>query len=234
MSFIVQLKEVSKHYGSGNTRVDALSKVSFSLAAAEFAAIAGPSGSGKSTILNLICGLDRPNSGEIVIDSTSLSGLKESELSTLRLNKIGFVFQSYNLLPVLTCYENAEYVLMLRGVPQKDRKDRVMSMLETVGLGGLEDRYPRELSGGQQQRVAIARAVVAEPALVLADEPTANLDSRTGTALIDLMTRLNQEKGVTFLFSSHDQAVLERVSRVIRLHDGELSEDSREQRKPVD
>ena len=172
----------------------------------------------------MISGLDRPSSGKVFIDGQETTDWSGAQLSRLRLARIGFVFQAYNLIPVLTAYENAEYILMLQGVPLKERRQTVMALLGRVGLEGMENRFPRELSGGQQQRVAIARAIASEPALVLADEPTANVDSATGASLLDLMGALNEEKGVTFLFSSHDSAVLERAKRLIVLTDGRITQ----------
>jgi len=222
---IVQVEKVTKVYGSGKVAVRALSDVDLAITTGEFSALAGPSGSGKSTLLNIISGLDAPSEGRVTVDGVDVTGLSGGAASRMRLFKIGFVFQSYNLLPVLTAFENAEYVLMLQGVPAAERHTRVRAVLARVGLEGLEDRFPRELSGGQQQRVAIARAIAAEPALVLADEPTANLDSKTGAALIELMLELNQEKGVTFLFSSHDRQVLSRARRLLVLTDGRIHFD---------
>ncbi len=225
MTPIIRVEDVTKEYGQNGITVRALAGVTLELAAGAFAAVAGPSGSGKTTLLNLVSGLDRPTSGRVWLEGRELGGLSAAELSRVRLRRIGFVFQAYNLLPVLTAAENAEYVLMMQGVPKKQRRERVRELLALVGLAGLERRFPRELSGGQQQRVAIARAIAAEPALVLADEPTANLDSKTGGALLDLMASLNQEKGITFLFSSHDQAVLQRAKRLITLKDGAIDGD---------
>jgi putative ABC transport system ATP-binding protein len=205
--------------------VHALRSIDLELRAGEFAAMAGPSGSGKSTLLNLIGGLDLATSGHIHVDGQDLGSLSSAARTRLRRDRIGFVFQSYNLVPVLTALENAEYVLMLQGVPARERRERVRALFEAVGLGGLEDRFPRELSGGQQQRVAIARAIVAAPALVLADEPTANVDSTTGAALLELMHRLHRDQGVTFLFSTHDRAVMERAERLVLLHDGRITAD---------
>jgi putative ABC transport system ATP-binding protein len=224
---IVCLEGVSKVYGDGQVAVHALRGVDLVIAPGEFTAMAGPSGSGKSTLLNLVGGLDRATAGRIEVDGHDLGTLSASALSRLRRDRIGFVFQSYNLVPVLTAFENAEYVLMLQGVPARERRERVRAMLAEVGLGGLEDRFPRELSGGQQQRVAIARAIVSTPALVLADEPTANIDSATGAALLDLMHCLHEEKGVTFVFSTHDRAVMTRAERLIRLRDGAIVADGR-------
>jgi putative ABC transport system ATP-binding protein len=191
----------------------------------EFTALMGPSGSGKSTLLNLIGALDAPSSGDVWVDGQSIGALSPSGRATLRREHIGFVFQAYNLLPILSAYENAEMVLLARGVPEEERRAQVMEVLEAVGLKGLEQRRPSELSGGQQQRVAVARAIAGSPALVLADEPTANLDSHTGAELIELMRRLNQERGVTFVFATHDPQVMEAARRVVRLVDGEVVED---------
>ncbi|MED5463358.1 MAG: ABC transporter ATP-binding protein [Myxococcota bacterium] len=217
---LVKLENITKDYGSGDIVVHALRGVDLSLEPGAFVAVAGPSGSGKSTLLNIISGLDQATAGTCEVDGQEITGMSATQLSHLRLRRIGFIFQSYNLLPVLTAYENAEYVMMLQGVPEKERRERTMGVLKRVGLEGMEHRFPRELSGGQQQRVAVARAIVGEPALVLADEPTANLDSTTGAALMDLMAELNQEKGVTFIFSTHDKSVMERSHEIIRLRDG--------------
>jgi putative ABC transport system ATP-binding protein len=222
---IVRLEGVSKVYGEGDVAVHALRGIDLTLARGDFAAMAGPSGSGKSTLLNLIGALDRPTSGTVEVDGRDLGHLSLAELSRLRRDRIGFVFQSFNLVPVLTALENAEYVLMLQGVAARERRDRVRALFAEVGLDGLERRFPHELSGGQQQRVAIARAIVAEPALVLADEPTANVDSDTGAALLDLMHGLHEEKRITFLFSTHDRAVMRRAERLIRLRDGRIVGD---------
>jgi putative ABC transport system ATP-binding protein len=222
---IVRLGGVTKVYGEGPVAVHALRGIDLVLARGDFAAMAGPSGSGKSTLLNVIGGLDRASAGTVEVEGHELGRLSRTALSRLRRDRIGFVFQSYNLIPVLTALENAEYVLMLQGAPARERRARVGALLAEVGLAGLEDRFPRELSGGQQQRVAIARAIVAEPALVLADEPTANVDSETGAALLDLMHRLHEEKGITFLFSTHDRAVMERAHRLLRLKDGRIVAD---------
>jgi putative ABC transport system ATP-binding protein len=225
MEAIIHLENVTKDYGAGEVVVHALRGVDFELHPGEMAAVAGPSGSGKSTLLNVISGLDQPSGGKVLVDGRDVTALSRSQLSRLRLERIGFVFQSYNLLPVLTAYENAEYVLLMQGVEAKRRRERVMGLLEQVGLADKADRFPRELSGGQQQRVAIARAIAAEPALVLADEPTANLDSKTGGALLDLMGRLNEDKGITFLFSTHDRNVMERAKRLVLLRDGQIAEN---------
>ncbi len=201
----------------------ALNEVSIRIHSGDFATLCGPSGSGKTTTLNLIGALDIPTSGKIFLEDKDLSTLSRTELSTIRRNRIGFVFQAYNLVPVLTAYENAEFVLALQNVQKKERQDRVMAILKEVGLEGMENRRPDELSGGQQQRVAIARAIVSEPAIILADEPTANVDSATADSLLDLMEKLNREKEVTFLFSTHDQRVINRAKRIIRMRDGKLA-----------
>ncbi|UCE83094.1 MAG: ABC transporter ATP-binding protein [Deltaproteobacteria bacterium] len=225
MASIVRLQNVTKDYGQGQALTHALRGVNLELEAGEFTAMAGPSGSGKSTLLNIIGGLDRPTAGKVEVDGRELENLSKTELGLLRRDRLGFIFQSYNLIPVLTAIENAEYVLMLQGVETVERRERVRQVLKEVGLEGLENRYPRQLSGGQQQRVAIARAIVSEPALVLADEPTANVDSETGKALLDLMRELNEEKGVTFFFSTHEEAVMRRARRLLELRDGVIFND---------
>ncbi len=222
MAAIVRLHHLVKDYGKDGVVTHALRGVDLEIDSGEFTAVVGPSGSGKSTLLNMIGGLDRPSSGTVEVDGRDLGGLSDTELGLLRRDRIGFVFQNYNLLPVLTAFENAEYILMLQGVAVAERRQRVLAILKEVGLEGLEHRFPRQLSGGQQQRVAIARAIVSHPALVLADEPTANVDSTTASALLDLMLRINQEKGVTFLFSTHDQSVMQRARRLLTLRDGSL------------
>jgi len=186
----------------------------------------GPSGSGKTTLLNIIGGLDHPTKGSVSLEGKYLEQMGRGELSRLRLNRIGFIFQSYNLIPVLTAFENAEFVLLLQKRPAEERRQRVANLLEEVGLSGLDSRFPREMSGGQQQRVAIARSIASEPALVLADEPTANVDSQTASELLGLMEKLNQEKGITFLFSTHDPAVMQRARRLISLKDGRVEKDT--------
>jgi putative ABC transport system ATP-binding protein len=224
MAPIVWLQQVTKDYGNDGVVTHALRGIDLRVEPREFTAIVGPSGSGKSTLLNLVGGLDRPTSGSVEVDGRRLGDLSDTDLGLLRRDRIGFIFQNYNLLPVLTALENAEYVLMLQGVPTAERRARVRALLEEVGLAGLEHRFPRELSGGQQQRVAIARAIVTQPALVLADEPTANVDSATAQGLLDLMVRINQDKVVTFLFSTHDRAVMERAHRLVTLKDGRLAD----------
>lgn len=225
MKTIIHLENLTKNYGQGEVITPALRGVDLTLESGEFTAMAGPSGSGKSTLLNMIGGLDRPTSGRVVVEGREISSLSSSELSRLRRDRIGFIFQTYNLIPVLTALENAEYVLMLQGISVKSRRDRLRELLKEVGLEGMEDRFPRELSGGQQQRVAIARAIAPEPALILADEPTANVDSKTAGMLLELMQRLNQEKGATFLFSTHDPEVMKQALRLLLLKDGRISHD---------
>jgi len=221
----VELSGITKTYRQGAMEVHALRGVDLFVARGEFAAICGPSGSGKTTTLNIIGALDRPTAGTVRIEGRDLGFMTRGELSRLRRDRIGFVFQSYNLIPVLTAYENAEIVLALKGVPDRERRDRVMGLLSAVGLEGMEDRRPDELSGGQQQRVAIARAIAAGPAVVLADEPTANVDSETADKLMGIMEALNRDRGATFIFSTHDPRVMERARRVIRMVDGRIERD---------
>ena len=225
---IVELRAISKVYEQGKVRVTAVDDLSLSIEAGEFTVICGPSGSGKSTVLNLIGGLDAPSSGSVHVEGKELGALSRSELSAIRRDRIGFVFQAYNLIPVLTAFENAEFVLALQGKSPAERKERVYAILKEVGLEGLEDRRPDEMSGGQQQRVAIARAIVPRPAIVLADEPTANVDSETAEALLTVMQTLNSAHGATFLFSTHDQRVMARAKRIIVLKDGKIDEDRRQ------
>jgi len=222
---IVELKHLSKIYQQGELELKAVNDVSLTIRKGDFAALCGPSGSGKTSILNLIGGLDNPTLGEVWLDNIELASLSKSGLAEVRKNRIGFVFQSYNLIPVMTAYENAAFVLELQGIDKKEQQQRVMQTLSDVGLAGLEHRRPDEMSGGQQQRVAIARAIVTKPAIVLADEPTANVDSHTAEALLDLMQNLNEQQGITFLFSTHDQHVIDRAKRIIKVHDGKVAGD---------
>ena len=224
---LVQVRGVSKIYRQGSIDIEALHEVDLDIFDGDFAVLAGPSGSGKTTLLNLIGALDVPSKGSITVDGQRLDEVRGSALADLRLHRFGFVFQAYNLIPVMSAYENAEYVLLLQGVATATRRKRVRDLLKAVGLEGLEDRKPAELSGGQQQRVAVARALAAEPAVVLADEPTANLDSKTGAGLVDLMRDLNRERGVTFIISSHDGKVIDRAERVVSLVDGRVTSDER-------
>lgn len=220
----VRTSALTKVYSQGGMPVTALRSVGLVIEKGEFLALVGPSGSGKTTLLNLIGGLDRPTAGKVFIEGIESTDLPEGKLAELRLRRIGFVFQEYNLIPVLTALENVEYVMLLQGVNERTRKEKALCVLKEVGLAGLERRRPRELSGGQQQRVAIARSIVTEPAIVLADEPTANLDSQTGAALLDLMGNLNNTKRVTFVLSTHDPMVIDRVHRVVRMRDGTIAE----------
>ncbi len=219
---IIEAKDIEKTYDSDGLSVTALGGVDVAIEKGEFTALAGPSGSGKTTLLNIIGGLDFPTGGSIKVDNVDLGGLKAKALADIRLTKIGFVFQAYNLIPVLTAVENVEYVLLLRGMSKKERRKRSADVLEQVGLSDQIDRRPHELSGGQQQRVAVARAIVSEPAIVLADEPTANLDQKTGAKLCDMMRELNEDKKITFLFSTHDHMVMERARRLVHLIDGKV------------
>ena len=225
MEKIVELKGIVKNYGQGDVLVQALCNLDLQIRTGDFTAMAGPSGSGKSTLLNIIGGLDKPTEGEVRVEGQLLNDLSRTKLSQLRRDRIGFIFQGYNLIPVLTALENAEYILMLQGVPPRQRREKVMGVLQEVGLDGLQNRFPRELSGGQQQRVAIARAIASEPALVLADEPTANVDSKTAAGLLDLMGMLNEEKNTTFFFSTHDQEVMKQARHLLLLHDGRITFD---------
>jgi putative ABC transport system ATP-binding protein len=222
---IVRLEKVSKLYTQGKVTVRALDRVTLDVDEGDFAALCGPSGSGKSTLLNLVGGLDEPSEGRVWLENRDLADYSRTEVSRVRRDRIGFVFQAYNLVPVMTAYENAEFVLRLQNVPDAQRHERVMTVLQEVGLEGLEHRRPDEMSGGQQQRVAIARAIVTRPAIVLADEPTANVDSVTADAILDLMQKLNREEGITFLFSTHDQRLMERTRRLITMHDGRIEHD---------
>jgi len=225
MTPIVSCKKVTKTFGKGELAVHALRSVDLEIMQGDFATLAGPSGSGKTTLLNMIGALDRPTSGEIVIDGQSLGKMSKAQLSDLRLHKIGFIFQAYNLVPVLSARENVELVLRLLRVSPDERRARSDAALAGVGLKGMENRRPSQLSGGQQQRVAIARALVAQPAIVLADEPTANLDSTTTGELVELMHQLNQEAGITFLIGTHDPHVMERSKRHMEIIDGQIISD---------
>lgn len=222
---IIQTTSVSKVYNHDKVPVKALNEVSLHVQKGEFTAIVGPSGSGKTTLLNILGGLDEPTSGQVHIRETDLFSLKESERIRFRLHHIGFVFQAYNLIPVLSAKENVAFILQMQGVAKAEYERRSIDLLNAVGLADKVDQRPGELSGGQQQRVAVARALASEPDFVLADEPTANLDSKSATLLLEIMERLNREQGVTFLFSTHDQRVVDRARRVITLVDGEVASD---------
>ncbi|MGH7688791.1 MAG: ABC transporter ATP-binding protein [Gemmatimonadaceae bacterium] len=223
----VRTDDLWKTYPQEPAPVQAVRGVTLEIARGDFVALAGPSGSGKTTLLNLLGGLTRATKGKVWIDGREITGLTDRELTHLRLESVGYVFQAYNLLPVLTALENAEFTLLLRGVPHEERRARVRALFERIGMTGLEDRRPGKLSGGQQQRVAVARAVVGRPALVLADEPTANLDSVTSDALLAVMEQLNREEGTTFVFATHDQRVMDRARRLIQLVDGQIVSDER-------
>ena len=222
---IIVTENVKKTYEDNGVKVQAVRGVDLTISAGEFTAIVGPSGSGKTTFLNIISGLDTITSGRVLLNGKPLSEIKGSELSDFRRDHIGFIFQAYNLIPVLTVEENVEYIMLLQGVPKAERHKRVMEILADVGLREYAQRLPAKLSGGQQQRVAVARAMVSNPDLILADEPTANLDSKTGSELLDMMKELNEKKGMTFLFSTHDEMIMSRARRVITLKDGIIAAD---------
>ena len=222
---VIASKNVSKHFGEGEAQVHALREVDLDINIGDFAAIVGPSGSGKTTLLNILCGLDKVSSGYIQVSGRSLQDMSGSELAKFRREHIGLVFQAYNLIPVLTVMENIEYVMLLQNVPVAERKERVEKFLTEVGLEGKGNRFPVELSGGQQQRVAIARAMVSHPDIILADEPTANLDSETGVLLLDMMRKFNEEFQMTFVFSTHDPQIMERAKRMVTLTDGHIVSD---------
>ena len=222
---VIDAHELSKTYTEGPVPVEAVKDVHLHIEAGEFIALVGPSGSGKTTLLNMIGGLDEPTKGKVVIDGTDITGMKENKLIDFRLRNIGFVFQAYNLIPVLTAEENIEFIMLLQGTGKDERKQRVQQLLEEVGLQGKGSSRPSELSGGQQQRVAVARALASKPKFVLADEPTANLDSTTAANLLDIMEKLNKEEGMTFVFSTHDPRVIQRARRVVTLVDGEIEKD---------
>jgi putative ABC transport system ATP-binding protein len=225
---IIRVKNVSKIYKTNNISFPALNDISFSVEAGEFLSIAGPSGSGKTTILNIVGCLDIPTRGEVFLDGKQISTKKSHELANIRRYNIGFVFQTFNLIPVLTAFENVEFPLILKGdLSVKERELRVVAMLTDVGLKDYLDRKPNEMSGGQQQRVAVARALVKKPQLILADEPTANLDSKTGREILELMLQLNQKTNSTFIFSTHDKMVMDFARRLIKLKDGKIETDEK-------
>ena len=219
---LINAENIKKYYKGNGLEVQAVRGIDLTIKSGEFSAIVGPSGSGKTTFLNVISGLDTPTEGKVWLKGKLISEMSGRELSDFRRDNIGFIFQAYNLIPVLKVEENIEYVMLLQGIEKSERHRRVMEMLNYVGLTGLANRKPPHLSGGQQQRVAIARAMVSKPSLILADEPTANLDSKTGAGLLDMMRELNQKTGMTFLFSTHDPMVMERARRVITLKDGHI------------
>ncbi|MBN1598361.1 MAG: ABC transporter ATP-binding protein [Bacteroidales bacterium] len=222
---VIDIKNVEKIYNDSEVKVHAVNGVSLTFEEGEFTAIVGPSGSGKTTLLNMLGGLDNPTSGEIIIGETNISKLKGSRLIDFRLHNIGFVFQAYNLIPVLTAKENTEFVMHMQGIKKSEREKRVKELLSSVGLGDRIDSRPAKLSGGQQQRVAVARALASKPKFILADEPTANLDSKSTANLLDIMEKLNKEENITFIFSTHDQRVVKKAHRVITLEDGKILSD---------
>ena len=222
---VIETNKLAKTYQQGEVQVNALNDISINFEQGEFTAIVGPSGSGKTTFLNAIGGLDIPDSGKVIINSTDITELKSNQLIDFRLRNIGFVFQAYNLIPVLTAKENVEFIMLMQGDSVKERKSRAEELLHAVGLSKQMDRRPGQLSGGQQQRVAVARALASKPQFVLADEPTANLDSSSTANLLDIMNELNQNENMTFIFSTHDQRVIDRAKRIITLEDGKVISD---------
>ena len=222
---VLEIKEVHKIYNSSEVKVHAVNGISIDFEEGEFAAIVGPSGSGKTTLLNMIGGLDNPTEGKILVNNTDLSTLKSSDLIDFRMKNIGFVFQSYNLIPVLTAKENVEFIMNLQKRSKKERNERTMELLNAVGLGERADSRPAKLSGGQQQRVAVARALASKPKFILADEPTANLDSKSTETLLEIMEELNREEKITFIFSTHDNRVVKKARRVITIEDGKVISD---------
>ncbi len=223
---IIETKNLRRDYQDGDSIIHAADGIDLSVEAGEFTAIIGPSGSGKTTLLNLIGGLDSPSQGEVTVDGKAIHSLSDNELINFRLAHIGFVFQAYNLIPVLTAQENVEFIMLLQGKTASERKQRATELLKAVGLEQQSHKRPSELSGGQQQRVAVARALASKPSFVLADEPTANLDSKSTEDLLDIMHRLNKEEGITFLFSTHDQRVIDRAQRLIYVEDGKIKNDN--------
>lgn len=224
---VIDIKNLTKIYNESEVKVKAVDNVNISFEEGEFAAIVGPSGSGKTTLLNMVGGLDKPTEGEIIIDNINIGALKSSELIDFRLKNIGFVFQAYNLIPVLTAKENVEFIMDLQGRSKSERNQRVLALLEAVGLKERANARPAKLSGGQQQRVAVARALASKPKFVLADEPTANLDSKSTENLLDIMEKLNREENITFIFSTHDARVVNKARRVITVEDGKVISDQR-------
>ncbi len=230
MTPVIRTEDLVKTYKDDGVAVHALNGIDLAIEAGEFTAIVGPSGSGKTTLLNVVSGLDLPDGGKVWLGGRLLSALSGAELSDFRRDNIGFIFQAYNLIPVLTVEENIEFIMLLQGVERGERHKRVVEILGDVGLQGMEARLPTRLSGGQQQRVAIARAMVSRPQLILADEPTANVDSKTGSELVDMMSELNAKTGMTFVFSTHDRMVMDRARRVVTLKDGRVEDDERKSR----
>ena len=227
MTNLIETRGLCRTFGSEETKVTALDHVSINIEEGEFTAIIGPSGSGKTTLLHLIGGLDEPNGGSVTLSGSNIANMSGNQLSDFRRDHIGFIFQAYNLIPVLSAEENIEYIMLLQGVGAAERKKRVKEMLAMVELEGLGERRPSHLSGGQQQRVAVARAMASNPDIILADEPTANLDSKTGISLLEVMRDLNQQRNMTFIFSTHDEKIMERATRLIYLRDGKVERDER-------
>ncbi|MBT4160416.1 MAG: ABC transporter ATP-binding protein [Gammaproteobacteria bacterium] len=227
MTTVIETRDLYRYFGSDETEIVALDHVSVDIQEGEFTAIIGPSGSGKTTLLHLIGGLDEPDGGSVKLSGTNIAEMNGNELSDFRRDHIGFIFQAYNLIPVLSAEENIEYIMLLQGISPAERKKRVQEMLALVGLEGLGERRPAHLSGGQQQRVAVARAMASKPDIILADEPTANLDSKTGISLLEVMRELNQTRNMTFIFSTHDEKIMERATRLIHLRDGKVEQDER-------
>lgn len=224
---MISIRKVSRNYKTGETVVKALKQISLEIGDGEFLSIAGPSGSGKTTLLNLIGCIDTIDDGEIIINGEAVTKMGKKEMTDYRRHNLGFIFQTYNLIPVLSAYENVAFVLSILNIDENEIKDRTMAMLKEVGLEGMENRRPGKLSGGQQQRVAIARALIKNPQIVLADEPTANLDSKTGEEILKIMKKMNEKYKTTFLFSTHDQMVMDYGSRLVQLHDGLIISDER-------
>jgi len=227
MNTIIEIKDVVKVYHSAAIQVKAVDHVNLTIQQGEFTALVGPSGSGKTTLLNLIGGLDKPSSGEIIIDHTNLNAMSAKQIVDFRLQNIGFVFQSYNLIPVFSAQENVSFIMELQHRPKKEITKRTIEILIQVGLGDRLESRPSELSGGQQQRVAVARAIASRPTFVIADEPTANLDSKSTAQLLDLMEKMNQEENITFLFSTHDKRVMDKAHRILVLEDGKIVKDEK-------
>ncbi len=225
---IIHTENITKIYQDNSVEVRALNGVSMDIEKGEFTAIVGPSGSGKTTLLNIIGGLDNPTEGVVTINDTNITKMKDNKLIDFRLNNIGFVFQAYNLIPVLSAKENVEFIMLMQHKPKVEREKRAIDLLNAVELGDLINKRPNKMSGGQQQRVAVARALASKPKFVLADEPTANLDSKSTANLLDIMARLNKEEGTTFIFSTHDQRVIDKARRVITLEDGKIVSDVRQ------
>jgi len=227
MSVIVSCESLNKIYGADELQVHAVDNVNLEINKGDFISLSGPSGSGKTTLLNLIGGLDTASSGKITLDGKRVDKMNKSALADMRLNHIGFVFQAYNLIPVLSAYENIEFIMQLQGVPAENRREKADAILEEVGLTGMGERRPAQMSGGQQQRIAVARAIVSRPSIVLADEPTANLDSHTSNELLDLMKQLNREHNTTFIIATHDQQVIDFTQRRIHMIDGKIDKDKK-------